>query len=53
LLNLTTVYLEENKPDRAIDTGEQAVKANSKFQQVQAVRDMREQLLQTVDTGRP
>ena len=30
LLNLTTVYLDENKPDRAVDTGEQAVKANSK-----------------------
>jgi len=121
LLNLTTVYLDENKPDRAVDTGEQAVKANSKSapaffglgmalykaalldraeraltqalelapkmpdarlllanvylklhrydntleqlnlyiaenpngQQVRAVRDMREQLLQTVDTGRP
>jgi tetratricopeptide (TPR) repeat protein len=29
LLNLTTLYLSENEPDRAVRTGEQAVKANS------------------------
>jgi tetratricopeptide (TPR) repeat protein len=29
LLNLTTLYLDENEPDRAVTTGEQAVKANS------------------------
>jgi Flp pilus assembly protein TadD len=29
LLNLTTLYLAEDEPDRAVTTGEQAVKANS------------------------
>jgi tetratricopeptide (TPR) repeat protein len=29
LLNLTSLYLEENKPDRAVKTGEEAVKVNS------------------------
>jgi tetratricopeptide (TPR) repeat protein len=29
LLNLTSLYLAENKPDRAVKTGEEAVKANS------------------------
>jgi Tfp pilus assembly protein PilF len=29
LLNLTTLYLDENQPDRAVKTGEEAVKANS------------------------
>jgi Tfp pilus assembly protein PilF len=29
LLNLTSLYLEENKPDSAVKTGEEAVKANS------------------------
>jgi Tfp pilus assembly protein PilF len=29
LLNLTSLYLDENKPDRAVKTGEEAVKANS------------------------
>src|SRR6185369_17040079 len=28
-LNLTTLYLAENEPDRAVTTGEQAVKTNS------------------------
>ena len=30
LLNLTTLYLDENKPERAVSTGEEAVKANSR-----------------------
>ena len=30
LLNLTALYLEENEADRAVATGEQAVKANSR-----------------------
>jgi Tfp pilus assembly protein PilF len=30
LLNLTSLYLDENKPDRAVKTGEEAVKANSR-----------------------
>ncbi|HYR91686.1 MAG TPA: tetratricopeptide repeat protein [Terriglobia bacterium] len=30
LVNLTSLYLEENKPDLALTTGEQAVKANSR-----------------------
>jgi Tfp pilus assembly protein PilF len=29
LLNLTNLYLQENKPDSAVQTGEEAVKANS------------------------
>lgn len=29
LLNLTTLYLDENEPDRAVKTGEEAVKVNS------------------------
>src|SRR5207302_10948597 len=29
LLNLTTLYLDENQPDRAVKTGEEAIKANS------------------------
>jgi tetratricopeptide (TPR) repeat protein len=29
LLNLTNLYLDENQPDRAVNTGEEAVKANS------------------------
>ncbi|HEY2383849.1 MAG TPA: tetratricopeptide repeat protein [Terriglobia bacterium] len=29
LLNLTTLYLDEDKPDRAVTTGEEAVKINS------------------------
>lgn len=29
LLNLTNLYLEENQPDRAVNTGEEAVKTNS------------------------
>jgi tetratricopeptide (TPR) repeat protein len=29
LLNLTGLYLDENQPDRAVNTGEEAVKANS------------------------
>ena len=29
LLNLTALYLDENEPDRAVSTGEQAVKVNS------------------------
>jgi Flp pilus assembly protein TadD len=30
LINLTGLYLDENQPDRAVETGEQAVKANSR-----------------------
>ncbi len=30
LLNLTALYLDENKPDRAVNTSEEAVKANSR-----------------------
>jgi tetratricopeptide (TPR) repeat protein len=30
LLNLTTLYLDENQPERAVTAGEQAVKANSR-----------------------
>jgi Flp pilus assembly protein TadD len=30
LLNLTNLYLDENQPDRAVNTGEEAVKANSR-----------------------
>jgi tetratricopeptide (TPR) repeat protein len=30
LVNLTSLYLEENKPDRAIEAGEQAIKKNSR-----------------------
>ena len=30
LLNLTTLYLDENKPDRAVSASEEAVKANSR-----------------------
>src|SRR5439155_12757683 len=30
LLNLTTLYLDENEPDRAVTAGKQAVKANSR-----------------------
>jgi tetratricopeptide (TPR) repeat protein len=30
LINLTGLYLDENKPGRAVETGEQAVKANSR-----------------------
>jgi tetratricopeptide (TPR) repeat protein len=29
LLNLTTLYIEENEPERAVKTGEEAVKVNS------------------------
>ena len=29
LLNLTSLYLDENKPERAVSTSEEAVKANS------------------------
>ena len=30
LLNLTTLYLDENKPERAVSSGEEAVKTNSR-----------------------
>jgi Flp pilus assembly protein TadD len=30
LVNLTSLYIEENKPDRAVTTGEEAVKKNSR-----------------------
>ena len=30
LLNLTTLYLDENEPERAVKTGEEAVKVNSR-----------------------
>jgi tetratricopeptide (TPR) repeat protein len=30
LLNLTTLYLDENKPDRAVNTSEEAVKTNGR-----------------------
>jgi superkiller protein 3 len=30
LVNLTSLYIDENKPDRAVETGEEAVKKNSR-----------------------